>query len=214
MYIPITPAGSPAIAERAAKHAMAPFGIPGQPIESNVFDNKTIDDIATICRGASPRPIAKYMTDDSDGVNWIKIGDVTENDIYITRTSERVTKEGAQKSRAVKPGDFILSNSMSFGRPYIVDIEGCVHDGWLIISDYDEYLDTLFFYYQLRSDFVQRQFDGSANGSCVKNLNSDLVRKVNVHVPPIDKQLQFVEFAKQSDKSKFQYTFRRFLHVK
>lgn len=167
-------------------------------------DMKTIDDIANICRGASPRPIAKFVTDDEDGVNWIKIGDVTEDDIYITHTAERITKEGAKKSRAVKPGDFILSNSMSFGRPYILGINGCVHDGWLIISDYQEHLDPLFFYYELRSDLVQGQFDSSANGSCVKNLNSDLVKKVRIHIPPMDKQREFVEFAQKSDKSKFE----------
>lgn len=167
-------------------------------------DMKLIDDIANICRGASPRPIAKYVTDDEDGVNWIKIGDVTEEDIYITHTAEKITKEGAKKSRSVEPGDFILSNSMSFGRPYLVGINGCVHDGWLIISDYQEYLDPLFFYYELRSNLVQRQFDGSANGSCVKNLNSDLVKKVKIHVPPKKQQMKFVEFAQQSDKSKFE----------
>jgi len=167
-------------------------------------DMKTIDDVANICRGASPRPIAKYLTDDENGINWIKIGDVAEEDIYITHTAEKVTEDGAKKSRAVEPGDFILSNSMSFGRPYIVGIQGCVHDGWLIISDYQDYLDPLFFYYELRSDLVQRQFDGSANGSCVKNLNSDLVKKVKIHIPSMDKQKEFIEFAEQSDKSKFE----------
>ena len=165
-------------------------------------DMKTIDDVANICRGASPRPIAKYVTDDENGINWIKIGDVAEEDIYITHTAEKITEDGAKKSRAVEPGDFILSNSMSFGRPYIVGIQGCVHDGWLIISDYQDYLDPLFFYYELRPDLVQRQFDGSANGSCVKNLNSDLVKKVKIHIPSMDKQKEFIEFAEQSDKSK------------
>lgn len=165
-------------------------------------DMKTIDEIANICRGSSPRPISKYVTEDIDGVNWIKIGDVSEEDVYITKTAERITTEGAKKSRTVKPGDFILSNSMSFGRPYLVGINGCVHDGWLIISDYQDYLNPLFFYYELRSELVQRQFDGSANGSCVKNLNSDLVRKVKIHVPSMERQMKFVEFAQQSDKSK------------
>lgn len=100
---------------------------------------KTIGDVASICRGSSPRPISKYVTDDPEGVNWIKIGDAGEDDVYIIRTSEKITQDGAKKSRAVKPGDFILSNSMSFGRPYILGIDGCVHDGWLIISDYQDY---------------------------------------------------------------------------
>lgn len=165
-------------------------------------DMKHIGDIANICRGASPRPISKYVTNENDGVNWIKIGDVSEKDIYITHTSEKITKDGAKKSRAVEPGDFILSNSMSFGRPYLVGINGCVHDGWLIISGYQEYLDPLFFYYELRSDLVQRQFNGSANGSCVKNLNSDLVKKVKIYVPPKEQQILFADFVKKVDKSK------------
>lgn len=163
---------------------------------------KTIGDVASICRGSSPRPISKYVTDDPEGVNWIKIGDAGEDDVYIIRTSEKITQDGAKKSRAVKPGDFILSNSMSFGRPYILGIDGCVHDGWLIISDYQDYLDPMFFYYELRSDLVQRQFDGSANGSTVKNLNSDRVSKVKIHIPSMELQSEFVELAKQSDKSK------------
>ena len=164
---------------------------------------KTIGDVVSICRGSSPRPISKYVTDDPEGVNWIKIGDAGEDDVYIIRTSEKITQDGAKKSRAVKPGDFILSNSMSFGRPYILGIDGCVHDGWLIISDYQDYLDPMFFYYELRSDLVQRQFDGSANGSTVKNLNSDRVSKVKIHIPSMELQSEFVELAKQSDKSKF-----------
>ena len=90
------------------------------------FENQTksMDDICSICRGASPRPISAYVTDNYDGVNWIKIGDVGEDDIYITHTKEKITEVGALKSRRVKPGDFILSNSMSFGRPYILGING------------------------------------------------------------------------------------------
>lgn len=161
-----------------------------------------MNQICSICRGASPRPISAYITEDVDGVNWIKIGDVGENDIYITHTDERITKAGAEKSRKVKPGDFILSNSMSFGRPYILGIHGCVHDGWLIISDYEKRLNPIYFYYEIRSEFVQRQFDGSASGSTVRNLNSDLVRKVLIHVPPMELQEKFSEFVGTVDKIK------------
>ena len=80
---------------------------------------KKLGEIATVLRGASPRPIKKYITNDSDGVNWIKIGDVPVGSKYITQSEEKITKEGAEKSRYVRKGDFILSNSMSFGRPYI-----------------------------------------------------------------------------------------------
>ena len=165
---------------------------------------KSIAEVANICRGASPRPISDYLTEDNNGVNWIKISDISVDDTYVTHTAKKITKEGAKKSRYVVPGDFILSNSMSFGRPYILDIEGCVHDGWLIISDYQESLNTLFFYYELRSNKVQSQFSALANGTTVENLNIDLVKSVSIIIPPIDLQNQFADYAKTCDKLKFE----------
>ena len=88
-----------------------------------------------ICRGASPRPIEKYITMQSNGINWIKIGDISPKENVIKTTKEKITEEGAKHSRYVRKGDLILSNSMSFGRPYILEIDGCIHDGWLLIQD-------------------------------------------------------------------------------
>lgn len=164
---------------------------------------KLIGDTLTICRGASPRPISKFITSDEDGINWIKIGDVDENSLYITSTEEKITNNGAEKSRRVKPGDFILSNSMSFGRPYILGINGCVHDGWLILSNYDKVFNPLYLYHAIRDDEVQYQFNGIANGATVRNLNSELVRNTNIKVPSIELQNQFASFVEQIDKSKY-----------
>lgn len=171
-----------------------------------MFENRyrkvQIGDVVSISRGASPRPISSFITDDSDGVNWIKIGDVSENSLYITHTKEKITREGAKKSRAVYKGDFILSNSMSFGRPYILNIDGCVHDGWLIMSDFRDTFDELYLYYAIRNDEVQSQFRGMVNGATVKNLNSDLVKATKIKVPPIELQQRFAVFVQQVDKSK------------
>ena len=92
-----------------------------------------INDVIKIKRGASPRPIESYLTLSSLGVNWIKIGDAPQNGKYITDTSEKITKSGANRSVIVYPDDFILSNSMSFRRPYLLNIKGCIHDGWLML---------------------------------------------------------------------------------
>ncbi len=93
-------------------------------------------EIAKVQRGASPRPIAKYITEDENGVPWIKIGDTRAGSKYVDKTAQRITPEGARKSRILNKGDFILSNSMSFGRPYILSISGAIHDGWASISQW------------------------------------------------------------------------------
>ena len=154
--------------------------------------NVKIEDVALICRGASPRPIIDYITKKEDGINWIKIGDVDDDSIYINKTEEKITNEGALKSRFVKKGDFILSNSMSFGRPYILNIDGCVHDGWLILSDYEKFMLQKYFYYVLKSNNTQEQFFKTAQGATVKNLNSDIVRKTSIKIYDFPKQQKIV----------------------
>ena len=80
----------------------------------------SLGDIFEIARGGSPRPIQKYITDDPDGVNWIMISDASETSKYITSTKKRIIRDGVKNSRMVYSGDFLLTNSMSFGRPYIM----------------------------------------------------------------------------------------------
>lgn len=167
-------------------------------------NKKLIGNVIEVCRGASPRPINNFITDDINGINWIKIGDVSENSLYINSTKEKISKEGAQKSREVFPGDFILSNSMSFGRPYILKIHGCVHDGWLVMSNFSKTFNELYLYYAIKDDDVQNQFKGKVNGATVKNLNSDLVKSTYIKVPPIELQNKFAEFVKQINKQKFE----------
>lgn len=151
-----------------------------------------LGELCVIERGASPRPIHDFITDAADGVNWIKIGDAEVGAKYISATKERVSPEGAAKSRRVKPGDFILSNSMSFGRPYIMATEGCIHDGWLLLRDRSDRLDQDFLYSILGSVFVAAQFKRAATGGVVNNLNSEIVRGVKIPLPPLNVQKEIV----------------------
>src|SRR5439155_13558849 len=107
-----------------------------------------LGEVFDIARGGSPRPIDQFITDDPNGVNWIMIGDASDNSKFITRTKKRILKAGVKKSRMVHPGDFLLTNSMSFGRPYIVQTTGCIHDGWLVLSGKQD-VDQDFFFHLL-----------------------------------------------------------------
>ena len=151
------------------------------------WDYKKIGDICTVERGGSPRPIDDYITDSPDGINWIKIGDTTDS-MFITSTAQKIIPEGAKKSRYVQPGDFLLSNSMSFGRPYILKIDGCIHDGWLVLRDNEGLFDKRFLYYCLSAKPTYEKFKMMAVGGVVNNLNSEMVRKVEVPVPAITEQ--------------------------
>jgi len=157
------------------------------------WEIKKLGEVLTIERGGSPRPIEKYLTNSPDGINWIKISDATASDKYIFETKEKITKEGLHKTRMVNEGDFILSNSMSFGRPYIMKTSGCIHDGWLVLKENGQKIfDTEFLYYLLSSPYVFNQFDYLAAGSTVRNLNIALVSSVQVPIPPLPEQQRIV----------------------
>ena len=156
------------------------------------WEYKKLGDLCDIVRGGSPRPIQDYLTSDKDGLNWIKIGDVSPGEKYIISTKEKIKKEGLKKTRAVYKGDFILSNSMSFGRPYILKIDGCIHDGWLAIKNVESHFIPDFLYYYLSSPSTYLLFVKLVRGGVVNNLNSDIVRGISVPVPPREVQEQIV----------------------
>lgn len=165
-------------------------------------------------RGGSPRPIKSFITDDPDGVNWIKIGDTDIGGKYISSTKEKIIKEGISKSRFVNEGDFLLTNSMSFGRPYILKTSGCIHDGWLVIRINKHLLIDDYLYYVLSSQMIRRQFQGLVAGSVVKNLNTDSVRLVYLPIPPLEEQKRIVAKIEEVMKEIDQYeVFEKELHA-
>lgn len=162
-------------------------GFDGEWVEKN------IDDFVKIKRGASPRPIESHLTYASNGINWIKIGDAPRYGKYIETTAEKITQKGAEHSVLVYPGDFILSNSMSFGRPYILRIKGCIHDGWLRLYDFQENSNRDFLFYLLSSHNIQSQYNEAAAGSGVQNLNKEVVKGVKVVLPSLPEQEAIAE---------------------
>ncbi len=153
-----------------------------------------------IQRGGSPRPIENFITKSKNGINWIKIGDVATGSRYITKTKERIIPEGEKHSRKVYKGDLILSNSMSFGRPYIMAIDGCIHDGWLLIRDEKKRFSLEYLLQLLSSEYMLNQYKALASGGVVINLNSELVQSTNVFIPNIKEQTKIGNYFQHLDR--------------
>ena len=147
-----------------------------------------LGNICSVARGGSPRPIENYLTDDENGLNWIKIGDTEQGGKYIFSTKEKICPDGLSKTRYVHCGDFLLTNSMSFGRPYILKTDGCIHDGWLVIGDVETAFHQDFLYYMLSSPAMYNALSSLAVGSTVKNLKSDSAKSLIIPIPPITEQ--------------------------
>ncbi len=152
-----------------------------------------LGDLSKVVRGGSPRPIDGFLTTLADGLNWLKIGDVDKEAKYVTHTEEKVRPEALSKTRVVSPGDLILSNSMSFGRPYILQIETCIHDGWIAITDIDRMAERDFLYYSISAPNSQSYFIDNAAGSGVKNLNADIIKALQVCFPSSAEQQKIAD---------------------
>lgn len=163
------------------------------------WEQRKLGELVIIERGGSPRPIDAYITDAQDGLNWVKIGDAPEQGRYITHTEEKIKPSGLSKTRQVFPGDLILSNSMSFGKPYIMGITGCIHDGWLLIRNNQNVFDLKFLCQMLGTEQMLAQYRQLAAGSTVNNLNKELVANAIVKVPETTEQEQIGAFLENLD---------------
>lgn len=179
--------------EKLKSGLMQRFFSQGTPIK--------LGEVANIVRGGSPRPIENFITNKDDGLNWLRIGDIEIGSKYITHTSQKIDKSGLNKTTLVKPGDFILSNSMSFGRPYIMKVEACIHDGWLAFKEIKSNLaNAEFLYYLLSSPTLQNKFKSVAAGSGVKNLKKESVAGIEANLPSISEQQRIADILSSADQ--------------
>lgn len=147
------------------------------------WTQRRLKSLLKVLRGGSPRPIEEYLTDAPDGINWIKIGDTIKGEKCIYSTKQKIKPSGCAKSRMVHRGDLLLTNSMSFGEPYFLEVDGCIHDGWVCLTQLKG-IDKLFLYYFLRSNFCMTQFQLQVDGGVVQNLNIDKIGDTFVYLPP------------------------------
>ncbi|MCM1315925.1 MAG: restriction endonuclease subunit S [Muribaculaceae bacterium] len=131
-----------------------------------------------IKRGGSPRPIQEFLSD--TGYRWLKISDVTGLDSpYILEIKEHIKESGLKKTVYLKKGSLVLSNSATPGIPKILDVDSCIHDGWLYFpkSQFsNEYLYLLFKY--IRKDLIML-----GNGSIFTNLKTDILKQFKTIIP-------------------------------
>lgn len=162
-----------------------------------------IGDVVSVRRGSSPRPIKDFIVD--EGMPWVKISDATTDQTrFINSTKEFIKKEGVKDSVLVNPGDLIVSNSATPGLPKFMNIQACVHDGWLVFDEYDGVLKDYLYYYFI---VVRERLVNQANGSVFKNLKTDIVRDFDINLPSIETQQKIVQILSQIDE-KIEYNIR------
>lgn len=169
--------------------------------DAGEWQESFLGEYSGVVRGGSPRPIDNFLTIEKDGLNWLKIGDIDKEAKYVVATSEKVRAEALNKTREISPSDLILSNSMSFGRPYISKIKTCIHDGWIAITKISKKLLTDYIYYLISSPSSQHYFTSNAAGSGVQNLNADIIKALPIFFPSVLEQQKIADCLSSLDES-------------
>ncbi|MBM4330371.1 MAG: hypothetical protein FJ117_03940 [Deltaproteobacteria bacterium] len=152
----------------------------------------SVGEIMEVVRGASPRPKGdpRYF---GGNIPWIMISDISrEKGKYISKTKDSVTEEGAKRSRLLKAGTLILSNSGTVCVPKILAVDGCIHDGFVAFPELSEKINILYFYHffdHIRPMIIQENKQGVTQ----VNLNTDIVKRIPVPFLSFSEQQKIIE---------------------
>ena len=169
--------------------------------DAGEWEEKDFSSYIKLYRGSSPRPIQEYLTQSESGVNWIKIGDTKFSKNYIIyKIEEKITPEGAEKSRKVEVGELILANSMSFGKTYQLAIEGYIYDGWFVLREYEKHFYKPFLLQLLNSEYMQKQYQKLSAGGIVQNISSEIVYNTMLFHTSVEEQQRIADTLSSLDE--------------
>ena len=146
-------------------------------VPSSWIDGK-LGDFADIKRGGSPRPIQKYLS--NSGLRWLKISDVTSLQTpFVIDIKDHIIEDGLKKTVLLKEGSLVLSNSATPGIPKILDVDSCIHDGWLYFPQSKFSREYLYLYFK----YIRQQLVNLSNGSVFNNLKTDILKNYPTILP-------------------------------
>lgn len=162
-----------------------------EPFDSKVpkaWINGVLGDFVEIKRGGSPRPIQNFLSD--SGFHWLKISDATGiSSPFINEIKEYIIEAGLKKTVYLKSGSLVLSNSATPGLPKILDIDTCIHDGWLYFPSSKFSNEYLYLYFKhIRDNLI-----ALGNGSVFTNLKTDILKNYPTYLPTEDVLKKFDE---------------------
>lgn len=160
------------------------------------WQTTTIGEIAQVGRGSSPRPISNSKYFENGTIPWVKIADATSSGKYLTETKQYVNEYGASFSRKLEKGSLILATSGTLGYVQLLGVEGCIHDGWLYLSDFKK-TSPEFIYYLLKTK--TDEFLNSAYGAAIQNINTTILKNLEISLPPMEVQEQILSHLKTLD---------------
>ncbi len=151
-----------------------------------------LGEICEVVRGSSPRPMGdpKFFT---GKIPFLKIADITKiQGKFVYDSHTKVNELGAEKSRLLKKGSLVLTNSASVCIPKFLGVDACIHDGFVTFQNFkiETKLDFLYHYFDYSRPYV---IQNNKQGVTQVNLNIEIVNSFDIPLPPLSIQAQIVE---------------------
>jgi type I restriction enzyme S subunit len=162
------------------------------------WTHERIGDVATISRGASPRPIAssRWFSDTSE-VGWVRIADLGRSDgLTLRRTVQRLSPDGIARSRLLPPGTLIMSIAATVGLPIITAIPACIHDGFVAFQRLKR-IDQTYLMYVVKS--LEDELRGAGQTGSQSNVNASIVKGLRISLPPQPEQRRIADSLRDAD---------------
>ena len=155
------------------------------------WEVRSLRTLASIVRGASPRPAGDPAFFDGDFIPWVTVAEITKDDLVaLTGTDSYLTEDGAARSRIFRNGTVVYSNSgATLGVPKILRVDACANDGVVGFESLSERLNPLFLHHYLCS-LTQTIREMVKQGSGQPNLNTSIVKAIPIALPPHDEEVR------------------------
>lgn len=147
---------------------------------------------------------------DKESELFITIKNVKNNHIVLDDVQYiNVPSNQEAKRTKVKSGDLLISITADLGRTGVIDDHIAQKGAYinqhlaLVRLDQDK-LNPVYVSYFLDTEYGKRQFKSKNQNGVKSGLNFDAIKSLQILIPSIDQQIQFLEVVKLVDKSKFE----------
>lgn len=129
----------------------------------------------------------------------VQTGEVSSAGLYITSYSQTYSKLGLQQSRMWKAGTLCVTIAANIAQTAILAFDACFPDSVVGFTTNGQ-MEPIYLHYWFT--FFQKILEDQAPQVAQKNINLEILSNLQVIVPEVEQQKEFISFVTQANKSK------------
>jgi type I restriction enzyme S subunit len=156
-----------------------------------------LGELCSVTAGGTPaRAVSSYY---GGSIPWVKIGDMLQGE--VSETEETITQAGLENSTAklLPAGTVLISIFATIGRTAILGVDATSNQAIAGLTPYDPEI-LLPMYLRRYLDSTVEQLTSQARGVAQVNINSKILKEIEVPLPPPNAQRSVLEILDRADE--------------